>query len=63
MKEIDNVDGLAEYLGTTPAGVYSMRHRGEGPPSIKIGGRIRFRKDAVDEWLDSQIEAPRNVSA
>lgn len=63
MREIDTVEGLAEYIGTTAAGIYNMRSKGEGPRSIRIGGRIRYRKSEVDAWLDSQAEQPRDLPA
>jgi PTS system nitrogen regulatory IIA component len=42
---------LAEYLQLSPRTIYRLLERG-GIPAVKVGGQWRFRKSAVDEWLD-----------
>jgi len=42
---------LAEYLQLSERSVYRMLERGE-LPATRVGGQWRFRKSAVDEWLD-----------
>lgn len=42
---------LAEYLQLSPRTVYRLLERGD-LPAVKVGGQWRFRKSAVDEWLD-----------
>jgi nitrogen PTS system EIIA component len=42
---------LAEYLQLSQRTVYRLLDRGD-IPAIKVGGQWRFRKTAVDEWLD-----------
>lgn len=42
---------LAEYLRLSERSVYRLLERGE-IPAVKVGGQWRFRKSAVDEWLD-----------
>ena len=44
-------DELAEFLRLTRGAVYTMVARGELPGVVKIGRRLRFRRDAVVEWL------------
>lgn len=63
MKEIDDVQGLADYIGVTAGGVYNMRHKGQGPKFFRIGGRIRYRRSDVDEWLETQVERSTDVPA
>jgi PTS system nitrogen regulatory IIA component len=45
---------LAEYLQLSERSVYRLLERGE-IPAVKVGGQWRFRKSAVDEWLDLQV--------
>lgn len=47
------VDDLAEYLSKPKSWVYD-NHRPLGIPSCRIGQSIRFRRAAVDRWIDSQ---------
>lgn len=42
---------LAEYLQLSQRTIYRLLERGD-VPAIKVGGQWRFRKSAVDEWLD-----------
>lgn len=50
--------GLAEYLGVPLATVYAWRQRGDGPPGIRVGRHVRYRRRAVEAWLD-QRGAPK----
>jgi excisionase family DNA binding protein len=43
---------LGELLGIPTATLYQWRHRGEGPPSLKLGKHLRYRRADVDSWLD-----------
>lgn len=44
-------DELGELLRLTRSAVYTMVARGELPGVLKIGRRLRFRREAVLEWL------------
>ncbi len=52
-----NITDLAAYLDLPEATLYQWRYRREGPPSIKVGRHIRYRRSDVDAWLDSKTEA------
>ncbi|HWT78644.1 MAG TPA: helix-turn-helix domain-containing protein [Candidatus Methylomirabilis sp.] len=45
---------VSELLRVPVATVYAWRHKGEGPPGIKVGRHIRFRRRDVESWLDDQ---------
>lgn len=55
---------LAEYLQLSQRTVYRLLERG-GIPAVKVGGQWRFRKAAVDEWLDVNMQRldPASLSA
>lgn len=45
---------VAEYLLTTEKALTAMRHRGTGPPFVKVGTRVLYRWTDVDEYLKAQ---------
>ena len=47
---------LAEMLGIPVNTLYGWRCRGEGPPGYRIGRHIRYRRAAVEEWLETQTD-------
>jgi len=47
-----DVPGLADYLEVSKQWIYERTHLKE-IPHLKIDGQLRFRKKAVDKWLDS----------
>ena len=47
---------LSRYLGIPVATLYQWRQRDEGPPAIRLGKHLRYRPEAVREWLRSQEE-------
>ncbi len=57
-----DTDQAAEYLGgTVPAETLKMwRSRGKGPRYIKTpNGRVRYRADWLDAFLDRHIVDPK----
>jgi excisionase family DNA binding protein len=52
---------VAELLGVTVDTLYQWRYRHEGPTGYRIGGRIRYRRGEVEEWISEQAD-PRGVA-
>jgi excisionase family DNA binding protein len=50
---------VAEYLGISVNTLYQHRYRGEGPPGYRVGGRIRYRPEDVEQWLEEQADRPK----
>ena len=44
----------AERLGVQPSTLANWRWRGGGPSYVKVGGRVRYRLQALAEYLDGQ---------
>lgn len=44
----------ADYLGITPYWLRNNRRSPSAPPFVKVGGRIRYRVESLDEWLLQQ---------
>lgn len=53
------LNAVAELIGVAPATLYSWRHRGEGPPSFKLGENVVYRESELDKWIAAQEEATR----
>jgi len=47
----------ANYLGISANTLYVWRHRRQGPPSFRMGGRVMYRISALDEWVKEQESA------
>lgn len=44
---------VAHWLNTTPGQLSQWRFHGEGPPFIKLGRAVRYRRSDVEGWLDA----------
>jgi len=47
---------LSDMLGIPIETLYGWRHRGEGPVGYRIGRHVRYRRTAVEEWLEMQAD-------
>ena len=45
------IDELSEYLRISKSSLYKLAQEGK-VPGQKVGRHWRFRKDAIDRWLD-----------
>lgn len=54
---IFDVPGLADYLKVDPSWVYKQVSF-KAIPHFKNGKYTRFRKSAIDKWIDSQTISP-----
>lgn len=52
-----SIDDVADYLGMSVKTLYGWRCRRYGPPSYRLGNKLRYRPAEVAEWLDSRTEA------
>jgi predicted site-specific integrase-resolvase len=46
----------AERIGVAPQTLMNWRAKGYGPPSARIGGRVRYRPEDIDSWIKSRFE-------
>jgi excisionase family DNA binding protein len=49
--EILSIAEVSVYIGTPVSTLYQWRSRSEGPPSMKVGRHVRYRREAIDAWL------------
>ncbi len=48
-----NLKQAAEYLGYSASGLRKLLRKPDGPPFKKIG-QLRFRREELEEWIDSR---------
>ncbi|MBN2325937.1 MAG: helix-turn-helix domain-containing protein [Candidatus Omnitrophica bacterium] len=51
--ELMNVNEVARYLKLSVKAIYELTHL-EKIPFTKIGRRLRFRRAAIDAWLEKK---------
>lgn len=60
---MDRLMTLAEVAEATRRPLATLRywrHRGEGPRSFKLGGRLVYRETDVAAWLEEQYRADQD---
>lgn len=43
----------ADHLGLSVSLLEKLRVRGTGPKYLKLGRAVRYRKEALESWLDA----------
>ncbi|MBX6389684.1 MAG: helix-turn-helix domain-containing protein [Frankia sp.] len=49
------VQDLAGFLGVPVNTVYKWRTTGDGPPGLRIGRHVRYRREDVEAWLATRV--------
>lgn len=47
---------VADYLGVPVTTLYQWRYRGKGPPGLRVGRHVRYRRSDVDDWVENQLD-------
>ena len=55
--EILTIADVASYLRVTEKTLYGLAQRGD-LPGFKVGGQWRFRRAAIDSWIDVKTNLP-----
>lgn len=64
MTELLSANQVAEILDCTPATLANKRYKGDGPKFIKLCGKIKYRKDDVEEFINSHaVRTSTSVAA
>ena len=48
---------LAEYLNVPGKTLYAWRYRRQGPPGLRVGKHLRYRRIDINEWIEQRTEA------
>ena len=54
--ELLTLEELADLTRTSVDALYQVRRRGGGPPALRVGRRLLFRRGDVDSWLGALVE-------
>ena len=54
LDEIMTLREVARYLGLHAMTVYKLTREGR-VPAAKIGGQWRFKRDVLNQWLETQM--------
>ncbi|WP_058970950.1 methylation-associated defense system helix-turn-helix domain-containing protein MAD1 [Pseudomonas syringae] len=57
-EEIMTLKEVAEYLKLAEKTAYRLAAEGK-IPGFKVGGSWRFRREAIENWIDQQTESRR----
>lgn len=53
---------LSELLGVPVGTLANWRSARTGPPFVKIGRHVRYRRGDVDEWIAARLFVPETVT-
>lgn len=53
------VDDVADYLGVPRATLYAWRYQNAGPPALRVGRHLRYRRADLDAWVQTQLSDAR----
>jgi excisionase family DNA binding protein len=62
MKPLDRLlsaQEVAEYLNVPISTLYSWRYHGNGPPGLRVGKHLRYRRADIQAWVQDQIKDGR----
>lgn len=49
------IQDVSAFLSVPVPTLYGWRHRGDGPPAMRIGKHLRFEPGAVRRWAHEQV--------
>jgi excisionase family DNA binding protein len=49
-------------LGIPVHAWYRWRHNGDGPAGYRVGRRVRYRREAVEAWLEQQAASAARLT-
>lgn len=58
MTQLIGMQEAAERLGLSLDSFRWLVHKGEAPPSLKVGRLRKFRPEDVEAWISSRVGAP-----
>ena len=47
---------VSEMLGIPVHTLHSWRYKGDGPVGYRVGPHVRYRREAVEAWLEQHVD-------
>ncbi|GAA1363062.1 hypothetical protein GCM10009596_23570 [Arthrobacter rhombi] len=57
MHRLMTMDEVSEETRIPVNTLRFYRHKGTGPKSAKIGGKVMYRREDLDKWINQAFEA------
>jgi predicted DNA-binding transcriptional regulator AlpA len=57
MTKILSKRDVSEAYGWPIATLNDWRHKGKGPRSFMIGGRVAYKLEDIEQWIEAQYRA------
>ena len=54
LADVLTTEEVAAYLKVPVETLYTWRHKGTGPPALKVGRHLRYRVRDLAAWLEEQ---------
>jgi predicted DNA-binding transcriptional regulator AlpA len=54
---------VSALLGLPVATLANWRCAGKGPPFLRVGRHVRYRRRDVEVWIDAQVRDPEAVAS
>jgi excisionase family DNA binding protein len=55
LEELWTISQVSEFLSVPVGTLYQWRHKGYGPPAMRIGRSLRYDAAAVRRWLVEEV--------
>jgi excisionase family DNA binding protein len=55
-EKLMSLTDVSELLGIPVHTLYRWRHNGDGPAGYRVGRHVRYRREAVEAWLEQQAD-------
>jgi excisionase family DNA binding protein len=56
MEQLYTLDELSKILQIGRSTLYRLKDTGQMPPPVRIGGQLRWRRETIEKWLETQQE-------
>jgi excisionase family DNA binding protein len=55
-EKLTSLTDVSEMLGIPVQTLYRWRYKGDGPAGYRVGRHVRYRKEAVEAWLEQRAD-------
>lgn len=56
MSNLMTTSEAADYLASTKTTLEQWRARNDGPPFVKMGRSVRYRRADLDQWIEARVQ-------